>query len=210
MTKKDLQEHWNTFYAQRQVEELGWYEETPEETLYLVGKSGLEKDASILVAGAGASTLIDHLLKLSYSGIIASDLSGESLAKLKARLGEDAGKVQWIVDDLANPVTLDKLDPVSLWIDRAVLHFLVEERDQDSYFSLLKSKILPGGYILFGEFSLEGVTSCAGLPVFRYSMEMLAEKLGPGFEIVEHFNHLYHSPSGSPRPYIYALFRRKE
>jgi len=129
---------------------------------------------------------------------------------LRERLGHAGQTVQWITDDLCMPRFLDNIEQVELWIDRAVLHFITDPTDQENYFRLLKDKVCPGGYILFGEFSLDGATSCAGLPVCRYSADMLSSKLGKQFEVIDQFNHLYYSPSGAPRPYVYVLFRRHQ
>lgn len=37
---------------------------------------------------------------------------------------------------------------------------------------------------------------------------MLSELVGPQFELLETIDHTYYQPSGDPRPYVYALFRR--
>jgi len=70
-----------------------------------------------------------------------------------------------------------------IWIDRAVLHFLLTEVDIQGYFDNLKVNLCNGGYALFAEFSLSGPEKCAGLSLNRYSMAELAERLGPGFLI---------------------------
>ncbi|NOX66125.1 MAG: class I SAM-dependent methyltransferase, partial [Chlorobi bacterium] len=144
-----------------------------------------------------------------YSNVLATDISVISLDKLKVRLGNESNKVEWIVDDLTNPILLNEIQYIDLWIDRAVLHFLVNENDQTTYFNLLKKKVRQGGFVLFAEFNIEGATKCSGLPVFRYSKEMLSEKLGTDFNLVHSFNYIYTMPSGALRPYVYALFRRE-
>ena len=42
----------------------------------------------------------------------------------------------------------------------------------------------------------------------RYDAALLGELVGPEFALVETIEHVYHQPSGNPRPYVYALFRR--
>ena len=100
-----------------------------------------------------------------------------------------------------------KIDPVDLWIDRAVLHFFTLSKDQDNYFNLLRTKVKSKGFVLFAEYNLQGANSCAGLPVHRYSKEMLIEKLGPGFELIDSFEYTFIAPSGAEKPYIYTLFK---
>ncbi|MCF6271099.1 MAG: methyltransferase type 12 [Melioribacteraceae bacterium] len=204
-----LKEHWNKAYSNNNNDKLGWFETDVTPSLNMMEKTGLSTTARIMIVGAGSTTLIDQLLKMSYSNILATDISEISLIKLKERLGKECNKIELIVDDLTNPVVLNRVDPVHLWIDRAVLHFFTEEKEQNRYFTLLKQSVKQNGFVLFAEFNLEGASSCSGLPVKRYSKEMLIEKLGSDFRLVDSFNHIYTMPSGNKRPYIYALFKRE-
>jgi len=206
---KNIQDHWNKVYLKSPDDKLGWYEEVPEETICLLDKCNLPPDAVILNVGAGTTILIEYLLLMGYTNIIATDISGASLSRLKQKIGSEKDKVEWIVDDLTRPALLNSISPVDLWIDRAVLHFFITREDKKTYFDLLRSKIKKGGFAIFAEFSLDGATKCSGLPVHRYSTEMLAGNLGSDFELVGSFNHLYMMPSGAERPYVFTLFRRK-
>ncbi|NOX17484.1 MAG: class I SAM-dependent methyltransferase [Chlorobi bacterium] len=206
----NYKEHWDKTYSNSPEEKLGWYETDLKPTLEMIDKTGLPKTARILNIGAGSSTLIDELLNLEYSNVLATDISKVSLDKLKARLGDESRRVEWIVDDLTKPILLGAIQPVDLWIDRAVLHFLTEREDQDIYFTLLKQILKQDGFVLLAEFNLEGAEKCAGLSVHRYNEEMLAARLGNDFKIIHSFNHIYTMPSGAVRPYIYVLFKRKK
>jgi ribosomal protein L11 methylase PrmA len=203
----DLNKHWNNVYSNNPEEKLGWYETDLAPTLKLITKTGLNKFARILNVGAGSTTLIDELLKNGYSNLIATDLSEVALKNLEDRIGNE--KIECIVDDLTKPTKLKNIAPVDLWIDRAVLHFFTEENDQNVYFNLLKSKIKNDGFTLIAEFNLKGTKVCSGLPIYRYSKEMLIEKLKDNFELIDSFEHTYLTPSGAKRPYIYTLFKKK-
>jgi SAM-dependent methyltransferase len=201
--------HWNTIYQQALMQQLGWHEDDPQPSLRLIQACGLPKDARQLHAGAGASTLIDALIDDGYSNLAATDISEVALQKLKERLGPAAaGKVQWVVDDLTRPEDLPALGPVDLWNDRAVLHFFTKEEEQQAYFDLVRKLVKPEGHVVIAVFNLAGAKMCSGLPVKNYDAAMLAEKLGPEFELLEAFDHLYVMPSGGERPYVYALFKR--
>ena len=202
----NLKEHWDKAYLNSPEEKLSWYETDLSPTLELVAKTGLDKSARILNVGAGSTTLIDELLAIGYSNLIATDISEVALKKLEDRLG--IGKTECIVDDLTNPTYLKSIEPVDLWIDRAVLHFFTEKGEQDIYFDLLKSKVKGGGFVLLAEFNLNSATKCSGLPVHRYSKEMLIEKLGAGFELIDSFDYTYIMPSGNERLYVYTLFKK--
>ncbi len=203
----NFKDHWDKAYTNSPEEKLGWYETDLSPTLSLVSKAGLKKSARILNVGAGNTTLIDELLAIGYSDLIATDLSEVALNKLENRVGER--KVECIVDDLTKPNSLYKISPVDLWIDRAVLHFFTEKKDQDVYFNLLKSSVKINGFVLLSEFNLNGAKVCSGLPVHRYSKDMIANKLGADFELIDSFNHTYIMPSGDERPYVYTLFKKR-
>ncbi len=204
--QKNIKNHWDEVYQNKPNEKLGWYEVDLSPSLKLIEKTGLAKSAGILNIGSGNTTLIDELLKLNYTNIIATDISKAALNKLNERL--NSLHVEYIVDDLTSPNELNRIAPVDLWIDRAVLHFLVDEKDQNTYFNLLKNKIKVGGFALIAEFNLNGAERCSGLPVKRYSKDIIAEKLGDSFKLVDSFDYIYTMPSGDKRPYIYTLFER--
>jgi len=207
--EKDFKSHWDKAYERTETDKLGWYEIMPEPSLLLIDKCKLSKNAALLNVGAGASTLVDELLKLGYENIIANDLSSSALNKLKARLGEEkSDNVRWIVDDLTRPTVLKSLEPIALWHDRAVLHFFNEKKEQEDYFDLLKKLVQTDGFVILATFNLNGATNCSGLPVHRYNKEMLQEKLGASFELLEAFDYTYTMPSGSLREYVYTLFKR--
>jgi SAM-dependent methyltransferase len=207
---KDLSAHWDRAYTKTPIDKLGWYESTPQQSLQLIAKCGLEKDACILNVGAGASNLIDALLEEGYTNLIANDISSAALKNLKHRLEDDQHKVRWIMDNLTNPSQLDKLEAIDLWHDRAVLHFFCDKNDQKTYFDLVRKIVKPGGYVIIAVFNLEGATKCSGLTVFRYNKEILQQGLGNDFNLIESFDNIYQMPSGDVRPYVYALFQRKD
>ena len=201
--------HWNKVYSRNEIDKLGWYEESPEPSLRLIKKCNLDKSAILLNVGAGASTLVDELLEDGYQNIIANDLSSNALEKLKLRIGSDKSrKVQWVVDDLTQPNELNDLAQVDLWHDRAVLHFFNDEKEQYTYFKLLRKLVKPNGFVIIATFNLGGATKCSGLPVHRFDENMLQKKLGKSFMLIEAFNYTYTMPSGETRQYVYTLFQR--
>lgn len=205
-----MREHWEGIYDKKSVEELGWYEDSPEPSLRLIKHCRLQKEAAILNVGAGATTLVDQLLELGYSNIIANDISPLALEELQHRLGADRSEqVRWIVDDLTEPKELAKLGSIDLWHDRAVLHFFLDRASQEAYFNLMQKLISPGGFVIIAAFHLTGASTCSGLPVHRYDEKMLQEKTGDEFQLLEAFNYTYTQPSGDTREYVYTLFQRR-
>ena len=105
----NYQQHWDAAFTKNPTDKLGWYEKKPQQTLDLIGKTNLPKEATILNVGSGSSILIDNLLELGYTNILATDFSAKALLSGKERLNQKADKVQFIVDDLTKPVELLKL-----------------------------------------------------------------------------------------------------
>lgn len=199
--------HWDDIFSNTGDPELGWYEETAAETFKLLTLIPDLKQAKLFVPGAGTSVLVEELLP-KCAKIIVNDISCEALRRVKERLQDKSGKIDWLCQDIAQPLpgTLPKVD---IWIDRAVLHFLLDEGDINGYFENVRSLVNPGGHAVFMEFSKSGAPKCAGLTLHRYSVAELAEKLGPEFRLVSHFDHAYINPYGAPRPYIYTLFNKR-
>ncbi len=203
-----MKEHWNEIYEALDVDELTWYEKIPEPSIRLLSRCHINKDEAILNVGAGASTFVDYLIDQGFSNIIAADISEIALDKLKARLGEKASLVRWIVDDITRSANIRNLRDIAVWHDRAVLHFLLEDKQQQEYLSTLKKVTRKGSYVIIAAFSLEGAKKCSGLDVKNYDQNMLAKFLGKDFSLLEYFDYTYHMPSGELRPYIYTLFRK--
>lgn len=199
--------HWETVYTKYDHTELGWFEENPKPSLDLIELCELTSDALILNVGAGATTLVDKLIDLNYSNILATDISENALSVLNSRVSSSQN-VKTIADDLTNPTVLKDLELVDLWHDRAVLHFFINEKDQDTYFDLLKSKVKSKGYVILAMFNFDGATKCSGLPIKQYDAKLLSDKLGSDFELQTKFNHTYIMPSGNSREYVYTLFKK--
>ncbi len=202
-------DHWNNVYTKKEIDKLGWYESSSESSIKLLIKCHIDKEEIILDVGSGASKFIDYLVEQGYKHIIAADISETALNKLKVRLGQEkALLVHWIVDDLAAAEKLTQLNNITLWHDRAVLHFLTEAWQRQAYFSLLKQVVKNAGYVIISAFSLTGKKKCSGLDIRNYDQNMLAQELGVDFELIEYFDYTYQTPSGEVRPYIYTLFQR--
>lgn len=204
-----MKEHWENVYGSKEIKKLGWYEEVSAPSIRLISKCGIGQDEAVLDVGAGASTLIDHLIDEGYRNVIAVDISEAALRKLSERLGEERSRrVKFIADDITEPRHIESLGEVALWHDRALLHFLLEEKERSAYLAALKKLVRKGGHVIIAAFSLKGAKRCSGLNVVNYDHRMLSDFLGEGFRLVEHFDHTYYTPSGEERPYVYTLFER--
>lgn len=209
LSKFDFKNHWNNAYQKTSADNLGWYEEDPIPSMNLISECDLPKEALLFNAGVGAATLIEILLKEGYSNLIVNDIAASALTELKDNLSlHKDSEVQFIVDDLTNPTSLLELENIDLWHDRAVLHFFTTQKQQKAYFDLIRKVLKPNGYVILAEFNLEGAKKCSGLNVFNYNEEMLQERLGTEFKLLNSFNYTYTQPSGNTREYVYTLFQR--
>ncbi len=201
-------QHWNAIFSRKTDPELGWYENDASQTLKFLNEIPDIGDATLFLAGAGTSVLVDALLP-RCSHIVLNDISDVALKKLGKRIGTNEGKVSWLHHDISKPLPTGT--PVAnVWIDRAVLHFLIEERDIQCYFDNLRSGLSDEGYALLAEFSSDGAPKCAGLDLHRYSVEEMTERIGPGFTLMNEERYSFTNPFGDPRPYIYALYKRNQ
>lgn len=148
---------------------------------------------------------MDLLLERGARCVTVLDVSASALARAKARLGDAGARVTWIAAD----VTSDwDIDPVDVWHDRAVFHFLTEPADRATYLERLQHAVKPGGTVVIATFAPDGPDRCSGLPVKRYDAAGLGDQLGPGFTLVEGSYEPHLTPGGAVQPFCYAVFRR--
>ena len=192
------QVHWDRAYSGADITQLGWYQDIHEVSLDLISKCDGKK---IIDVGAGATTLIENLIELDYE-VSALDISKIALDKLKQIYGD---KIDYIHGNLTKNLNLKEYD---IWHDRAVLHFLLEKEERDSYISNLNSAIKSGGYAVIETFSIDGAKMCCGLDLYTYDEEMLCELLSDEWELIESNYHVHINPRGGERPYVSTLFKK--
>ncbi|WP_417911743.1 class I SAM-dependent methyltransferase [Candidatus Electronema sp. TJ] len=197
--------HWDAIFSSKQDAELGWHEKDVSQTLKFLDLLP-QTAAAVFLPGAGTSLLVDALSARGYA-LILNDISAVALQKLRERRGEHE-QITLLHHDIAQPLSAALAGAADLWIDRAVLHFLLQEEEIQGYFANLRSVLRPGGHVLLAEFSTAGAAKCAGLELHRYSIAEMSLRLGNDFTLIAAEEHTYINPSGQPRPYVYGLFAR--
>ena len=204
---EDKQEHWDDIFSAKEDVELGWSEDDCSQTLSFLKHTAISANSTLFLAGAGTSKLVDELIKTD-ANLIVNDISAKALETLSQRL--NTTQCQYFHHDLGQ--VFDKISDnsfsVDVWIDRAVLHFLLSEEKIKHYFDNLKSTVKCGGYVLLAEFSNTGATHCAGLAVHQYSVDEMKTRLGDKFKLIDSKEYIFVNPLQQERPYIYALFQR--
>jgi 2-polyprenyl-3-methyl-5-hydroxy-6-metoxy-1,4-benzoquinol methylase len=191
-------EHWNAAYNNADTAKLGWYQKEHAVSMDLISSCDGQK---LIDVGAGATTIVDALLENDYQ-VTVLDISSEALRILSKRHGIN---MEYIHGDLTNDLELGNFD---IWHDRAVLHFLLNESERQSYVANMESCISSGGFAVIETFATDGAQVCCGLNLHTYDEQMLVDLLGENWTLVESIRHTHVNPFGGDRPYVSTIFRR--
>lgn len=207
-----LQEHWNTVYATKDEKELSWHQEKALPSLRLLAQTSLALNDCIVDVGSGTTVFIRDLLQRGFTNIIAVDISAAALRKAQEKLEKlqrpHTASVTFIVDDIIHPTRIHQLRNGALWHDRAVFHFLTKKDDQRAYLETLNTVLKRDGFVIMGTFSLDAPEQCSGLPVVRYTPELLLRCFGTSYTLKESCTYVHTTPSGTQRPFTYILLQK--
>jgi 2-polyprenyl-3-methyl-5-hydroxy-6-metoxy-1,4-benzoquinol methylase len=206
MIATDRKDHWEHVYSTKPETGMSWYQREPRLSLELIGAIAPAKGGRIIDVGGGASVLVDSLLDLPLGEIVVLDISEMALGKAKARLGERAERVHWVVADVTEASELGTFD---VWHDRAVFHFLTDAEGRRSYVEVAWKTVPEGGHLVIATFADDGPKRCSDLDVCRYNARSLASELGEGFSLVREARETHTTPWGSSQAFVYGVFRRQ-
>ena len=205
MNDANRKAHWESVYTTKGDNEVSWFQENPAPSLELIDLARPTLESAIVDIGGGASRLVDSLVARGFIRVTVLDISEAALKAAKARLGERASLVQWIVSDVTKWHPTQAFD---IWHDRAAFHFLTDPADRSAYVTRMKQAIKPGGHVVIATFAIDGPEKCSGLPVNRYDAASLAKELGEGFELMESRRHDHSTPWKSAQRFQFFIFRR--
>jgi 2-polyprenyl-3-methyl-5-hydroxy-6-metoxy-1,4-benzoquinol methylase len=170
MTTTDRKSHWENIYSTKNLNEVSWYQPTPETSLDFIKKLNLNLDANIIDIGGGDSFLVDNLIQLGYINITVLDISEKAIERAKERLGNNAQNVKWIVLDIND---FEPTETYDLWHDRAAFHFLTGLKEINHYTKIVTQHLNLNGYVILGTFSKKGPLKCSGISITQYNVEDL-------------------------------------
>ena len=201
----NLKQHWENVFTSKQVNEVSWYQQTPQESIDFIQQLGLPKTASIIDIGGGDSFLVDHLLNMGYTNITVLDISQAAINKVKKRLGNRANMVNWIVSNILDFKTDVKYD---CWHDRAAFHFLTTAQEIEIYLSIAQKNVKSGGKMIIGTFSDEGPEKCSGLLVKQYDENLLSSTLQKWFSKIKCITTDHITPFKTVQHFLFCSFQK--
>ncbi len=201
----DSREHWSTIYQTKAADEVSWYQTHPTLSLEFIQKTGVGLEEAIIDVGAGASNLVDHLVRLGYQTLTVLDISPEALRVARERLKEISQNITWIEGDITT-VTLPE-NHYAIWHDRAVFHFLTDVTARQKYIEQVYRSVKQGGHVIVATFASDGPEKCSGLNVVRYDAPSLHGEFGSKFELIYSTHENHHTPWGSEQKFIYCYCR---
>ena len=204
MISSDNKNHWENVYETKNPDQVSWTQKKPQTSLDFILSSGLGKDASIIDIGGGDSNLVDFLLEEGYENITVLDISAKSLEKAKKRLGDAAGKVKWIVTDIA---AFEPTETYDIWHDRAAFHFLTTSEQVSKYIDIAEKNV--NNFMILGTFSKNGPTKCSGLDIQQYDEESLSEKFEKSFKKVNCITEDHTTPFDTVQNFVFCSFKKQ-
>lgn len=203
-----VKNHWEQVYQTKAVDSVSWYQAEDKRTLTLFKSLQLPLEASIIDVGSGASILVDQLLEAGYHKLYVLDLSKTALQHTQSRVREkglDSQQVTWQVGDVCEVKLLSQ--QFDVWHDRAVFHFMLPEAQQTQYLNNLKRALKSGGYVSMSTFDEHGPTQCSGLPVQRYNITQLQQRLGEDFQLIDSEQHNHVTPWDSEQAFLTSVWQ---
>jgi methyltransferase family protein len=202
----DAAAHWDDAYAGGE-DANSWFQAYPAVSMAMLDAAGASADDSVIDVGGGASHLVDALIGRGFRDVTVLDISSTGMRHAQQRLGARADRVQWVVADL---LTWQPPRRYRVWHDRAVFHFLTSQATQGQYLSVLDAATEPDSVAVFGLFALDGPQRCSGLPVARYSVTTLADRLGNRWKLICEDREEHTTPAGRTQPFTWAALRKQQ
>lgn len=207
MENFDRKKHWENIYQTKELEDVSWFQPTPETSLNFFKQFKVPTSAKVIDIGGGDSFLVDHLLDLGYQDISVLDISSAAIERAKKRLGDKAKQVKWIVADVATFKPTEKYD---FWHDRAAFHFLTDEQEISNYLETAEQNINSTGVMVIGTFSEQGPKKCSGIEIKQYSEATMTDRLKKVFKKIKCITVDHKTPSGNIQNFVFCSFRKSQ
>lgn len=198
--------HWETVYETKSADQVSWTQKYPQLAIDYLTELNLPKDAAIIDVGGGEAAFAEAAMDLGYTNITVLDISKAALAKAQERLGAKSDSIKWIVSDILDFEVKEKYD---FWYDRAVFHFLTQEKDIEKYKMIVTEALSDNGDFLLGTFSENGPFKCSGLEITQYSEASMKETFTENFVAQKCFTQEHQTPFDSIQNFQFCGFKKK-
>jgi ubiquinone/menaquinone biosynthesis C-methylase UbiE len=205
MEKFNRKKHWENIYQTKKLNEVSWYQQTPETSIYLTKLFNIPNEAKIIDIGGGDSYFVDYLLEMNYQNITVLDISENAINRAKQRLGKLANKITWIV---ADATTFNPTEKYDFWHDRAAFHFLTNKKEISNYLNTAYQNINKNGILIIGTFSENGPNKCSGIEIKQYSEQTMTELLKDFFIKIKCFTTDHKTPFNTIQNFVFCSFKK--
>lgn len=195
--------HWEKIYQTKKNDGVSWFQEIPTESIELIKKYSSDNSDKIIDVGCGKGFLADNLLESKFKDITLVDISSNALSEINNRLKNEY--LSFIETDILDFNSDYKYD---IWHDRAVFHFITENKSIDKYISLCNNYINRDGTLIIGTFAEDGPLKCSGLEIKRYSINDLVNLFKENFELAEGFKMLHQTPFDTQQSFTFCVFKK--
>jgi rhodanese-related sulfurtransferase len=192
--------HWDDVYRTKNLESVSWFQDSPATSRRLIEST----PGSVIDAGAGTSTLVDHLLEAGRTDVTVLDVSEAALTLTRRRLGAAADRVTFEVADV---VAWRPGRQYDVWHDRATFHFLTDPAHRRRYVDLVSDAVAANGVLVLGTFADDGPTHCSGLPTVRYGAADLGSLFSARFTLEHQESETHLTPAGTTQSFTWVTLR---
>lgn len=203
-------DHWQRVYTDKAPDAVSWYQRSPIRSLSLIHTHKSAAPCRIIDIGAGASNLVDHLLDSPAFEPWLLDISTRALDITRARLADRAARAHFTTADITQPLAQPLAQWADIWHDRAVFHFLTDDKTIKGYARNLAHILKPGGIAIIATFAPDGPTKCSGLDVRRHDAPSIHAALAPHapLTLLSEAREDHTTPWGAVQKFTYAILRR--
>ena len=199
----DIKSHWENIYKNKKIDEVSWYQETPHDSVELINKFSKNNQDAIIDVGCGKGFLADNLIKLNYTKITLLDISINAINTINDRLKDK--NLSFIESNILDFMTEKKFD---IWHDRAVFHFIKNEKEVKKYISLCNDYINLNGILIIGTFAEDGPIKCSGLKICRYSIQNLTDLFKENFNLIHKKEVKHVTPFSTIQKFNFCVFKK--
>ena len=198
--------HWEQVYETKTPQNVSWTQEDPQPSLDWILGLDLPSESFIVDSGGGRSVLAEKLVNAGFGYVEVFYISMRSLAQAKMDLKTDAAR-EAISYRVCNVLDYKPEKEVTVWHDRAVFHFLVDDLERSQYVENLK-KWAPE-HIILGTFSPDGPLKCSGLPIRQYDAATLVSLFAPEYQLVKAEALTHVTPTGGEQAFTFVHLGRR-